>query len=325
MEFTEAEADHTVDVLAVITGLSFYKMKKYDKALDSLITTHNAEAAFYRCIINYEKAASSPNPDPLYEKAVSECNDALTKLREKPEPLPEHEAFTQNLLGLAHLRRSEIAVDDKSKKGHLGEAEKAFDAAQEIYEQEKLLQDVAMMQTNLGITYGNLGHWDKDDSRANGYLSKAYDACKKARSGLNKETFPLQWAMTQDCLGTVYLGLGKREKDNSKTIGYLQDAKNSYDASQKVYKQNNLPQDWATTQNNLGNALLALGERLGGEEGIKYLNKAVEAYNAALKVFTDGHYHKLTMQNKQEAQDALAKLQADQVSKAGNGGGGEAK
>jgi tetratricopeptide (TPR) repeat protein len=38
--------------------------------------------------------------------------------------------------------------------------------------------------------------------------------------------------------------------------------------------------DWATTQNNLGNTLRNLGER---ESGIKRLEQAVKAYNEALK------------------------------------------
>ena len=40
------------------------------------------------------------------------------------------------------------------------------------------------------------------------------------------------------------------------------------------------------TQNNLGNALWALGERLGGPEGLRRLSEAVEAYRQALTVYT---------------------------------------
>jgi tetratricopeptide (TPR) repeat protein len=43
------------------------------------------------------------------------------------------------------------------------------------------------------------------------------------------------------------------------------------------------PQDWATTQNNLGNALFRLGER---ESGTKHLEEAVAAYGAALEEWT---------------------------------------
>ena len=40
------------------------------------------------------------------------------------------------------------------------------------------------------------------------------------------------------------------------------------------------------TQNNLGNALTDLGERLGGPEGLRRLSEAVEAYRQALTVCT---------------------------------------
>jgi tetratricopeptide (TPR) repeat protein len=50
------------------------------------------------------------------------------------------------------------------------------------------------------------------------------------------------------------------------------------------------PLDWAMTQNNLGNALAALGER---ESGTARLQEAVAAYDAALSVFvlTRADYH----------------------------------
>ena len=41
-----------------------------------------------------------------------------------------------------------------------------------------------------------------------------------------------------------------------------------------------MPLDWATTQNNLGNALRTLGER---EAGTARLEEAVAAYRAALE------------------------------------------
>jgi tetratricopeptide (TPR) repeat protein len=47
-----------------------------------------------------------------------------------------------------------------------------------------------------------------------------------------------------------------------------------------------LPQDWAGTQNNLGNALSEQGIRAGGEAGRELLGAAVEAYREALRVYT---------------------------------------
>ena len=66
----------------------------------------------------------------------------------------------------------------------------------------------------------------------------------------------------------------------------LSEAVEAYRQALTVYTRDDLPQDWATTQNNLGTALWALGERLGGPEGLRRLSEAVEAYRQALTVHT---------------------------------------
>ena len=58
----------------------------------------------------------------------------------------------------------------------------------------------------------------------------------------------------------------------------------AYRQALTVRTRDDLPQDWAMTQNNLGIALRALGERQGGPEGLRRLNEAVEAYRQALTV-----------------------------------------
>ena len=66
----------------------------------------------------------------------------------------------------------------------------------------------------------------------------------------------------------------------------LNEAVEAYRQALTVYTRDDLPQDWALTQNNLGTALWDLGERLGGPEGQGRLNEAVEAYRLALTVAT---------------------------------------
>jgi hypothetical protein len=44
-----------------------------------------------------------------------------------------------------------------------------------------------------------------------------------------------------------------------------------------------VPLQWAATQNNLGGALIGLGERESGESGIARLQEAVVAFRAALE------------------------------------------
>ena len=60
----------------------------------------------------------------------------------------------------------------------------------------------------------------------------------------------------------------------------------AYRAALEVYTREQLPQDWAMTQNNLGTALSDQGIRTGGAEGRRLLAEAVAAYRAALEVRT---------------------------------------
>ena len=63
----------------------------------------------------------------------------------------------------------------------------------------------------------------------------------------------------------------------------LEEAVAAYREALKEYTRERVPLDWATTQNNLGNALSRLGER---ESGTAKLEEAVAAYREALKEWT---------------------------------------
>ena len=54
----------------------------------------------------------------------------------------------------------------------------------------------------------------------------------------------------------------------------------AYRAALEERRRDRVPLDWATTQNNLGNALGSLGER---ESGTARLEEAVVAFRAALE------------------------------------------
>jgi tetratricopeptide (TPR) repeat protein len=57
-----------------------------------------------------------------------------------------------------------------------------------------------------------------------------------------------------------------------------------------VYTREQLPQDWARTQNNLGPALRALAERSAGPQAAAYLEQSVTASRSALEVRTEGNF-----------------------------------
>ena len=90
---------------------------------------------------------------------------------------------------------------------------------------------------------------------------------------------PLDWAMTQNNLGTALATLGERESGTAK----LEEAVAAYREALKEWTRERVPLDWATTQNNLGTALATLGER---ESGTAKLEEAVAAYREALKEWT---------------------------------------
>ena len=63
----------------------------------------------------------------------------------------------------------------------------------------------------------------------------------------------------------------------------LTEAIAAYRSALEVYTKADVPQDWAATQNNLGNALRDLGTRSGGQEGRKLLAEAPRPSEALWK------------------------------------------
>ena len=82
-----------------------------------------------------------------------------------------------------------------------------------------------------------------------------------------------------DDLAFCQLRLGQRSPDSK----YLRAALQNFTANLRRTSRRTDPQTWAGTQNNLGNALRAFGER---EADPARLRAAITAYQAALKVFT---------------------------------------
>ena len=87
---------------------------------------------------------------------------------------------------------------------------------------------------------------------------------------------PLDWAGTQNNLGTALLRLGERESGTAR----LEEAVTAFRAALRGMTRDRVPLQWAMTQMNLGTALLRLGER---ESGTARLEEAVAAFRAALR------------------------------------------
>ncbi|MBI5155546.1 tetratricopeptide repeat protein, partial [Candidatus Poribacteria bacterium] len=95
-------------------------------------------------------------------------------------------------------------------------------------------------------------------------------------AGIERIAVPLDWAMTQNNLGSALLSLGERESGTAR----LEEAAAAYRAALEERTRERVPLGWARTQNNLGSALSALGER---ESGTARLEEAVAACRAGLE------------------------------------------
>jgi len=92
-----------------------------------------------------------------------------------------------------------------------------------------------------------------------------------------RDSFPYEWAGTQNNLGNAYrVRIRGEEADN------LELAIAVYNLSLEVRTRDSFPYDWATTQNNLG---AAYSSRIRGEEADN-LELAIAAFNLSLEVYT---------------------------------------
>jgi tetratricopeptide (TPR) repeat protein len=115
-----------------------------------------------------------------------------------------------------------------------------------------------------------------DHKGDNDALRQAIHAYHEALSMVTRDRVPLDWARTQNNLGTALQTLGAREAGTER----LTQAVVAYTEALKEYTRDRVPLDWARTQNNLGTALQTLGAR---EAGTERLTQAVVAYTEALK------------------------------------------
>ncbi|MDR1462700.1 MAG: tetratricopeptide repeat protein [Azoarcus sp.] len=95
-------------------------------------------------------------------------------------------------------------------------------------------------------------------------------------SSTSRKTEPLDWAATQNNLGTVLQILGDLQGDEAQ----LQESVTAYREALKEYTHERAPRDWAETQNSLGDVLGTLGSLRNDE---KQLQESVAAYREALE------------------------------------------
>ncbi len=108
-------------------------------------------------------------------------------------------------------------------------------------------------------------------------IEQAVNAFRDALLEFMRERVPLDWAATQNNLGSALQTFGQRETDKAR----LEQAVNAFRDALLEFTRERGPLQWATTQNNLGDALAMLGLR---ETDKAQLEQAAAAWDACLTV-----------------------------------------
>jgi tetratricopeptide (TPR) repeat protein len=139
----------------------------------------------------------------------------------------------------------------------------------------------AAVQNNLGNVLLRLGERNKSTKDLDDAV-KAYEAALKVRT---RDQAPQDWAITKINLASTFSRLGRLELETGTGNGVERSnqAVSIYREVLKEQSESKTPQDWAMTQNNLADALIALGKH--GKDA-NLLNEAVVACHATMRVWT---------------------------------------
>jgi len=113
------------------------------------------------------------------------------------------------------------------------------------------------------------------------HLAKAIAAYEAALRVYTERDFPVQWAITQNNLGTAYGDLPTGDRG-----GNLRRAIGCFEAALRISTERDFPVQWAATQNNLGVTYAHLPTRDRGEN----LRRAIGCFEAALRVSTERNF-----------------------------------
>ena len=129
-----------------------------------------------------------------------------------------------------------------------------------------------LLLCGLGLATLRLGQQTGEDA----WFSRSLATCHDTLQVWTRARAPLQWAMTQNNLGSTLMALGYRERSGT----CFKEAIAAYRSAAGVLTRQRSPLDWAGIQTNLASALSGLGEL---EKRTDHLNKAVKVFEKALK------------------------------------------
>jgi tetratricopeptide (TPR) repeat protein len=281
-EVAEANSKLRLRFLARHEGLQG-KARSY--ALEAADLPKNFGTDFNAALLAWVGASVAPATEQAGQYVADLLKPTAGKLRHLCTHLPAGlDADQRGSLVHSFALAVTVLGEQTGESAWLEEAVAAYRAALEVRTRERVPLDWAMTQNNLGNALSRLGEREDGTQR----LQEAVEAYRAALEVRTRERVPLDWAMTQNNLGSALRALGEREDGASDAgRGRLEEAVAAFRAALEVRTRERVPLQWAGTQNNLGNALRALGERQDGtlDAGRRRLEEAVAAYRAALEVY----------------------------------------
>lgn len=203
------------------------------------------------------------------EKAIGH-HEAALKVHTR-DLYPVEWAMHHNNLAVAWLERLQgVRADNIESSIHHA------NLALEVRTREAFPEHWAETQHNLGNTYRFRVQGDPAQN-----IEQAIYYLQQALEVRTRYAYPQGWAETQNSLGNTYMGriLGEHVRNAGKAIEHFEQAL-------EIYTFEEFPEAWAQVQHNLGTGYMALvpDERAKRNHRIRYIEKAIEHYEQALKI-----------------------------------------
>ena len=221
----------------------------------------------------YRARISGPRKENV-EQAIGHFQQAL-KVHTR-QAFPEDWARVRNNLGNAYL----IPVHGKQAKS-IEQAIDHFRQALEVRTRQADPEHWAQTQNNLGNAYRDRILGDQTEN-----IEQAIYHFEQALEVRTRRAFPEDWAQTQNNLGNAYLARIRGEPDEyniERTEKNIEKAIKHFQQALEVRTRQVLPEEWAQTQNNLGNAYLV---RVRNDQAEINIEKAIDHFQRALEVRT---------------------------------------
>ncbi len=200
-------------------------------------------------------------PPAELEAFLKEKAKDWQEMRARLEALAEADGRVANLVGAA-----EAAIE----AGNFDEADEILSHAEEMQQSEHTLMQVRK-QARIRATRAEAALLRGDADRGHAHFEAAaafFDPFDRLEGASQRHDYFMRLVEHADRFGgNGHLGAVRLAGQNL-----------------TVYTRDDMPAQWAMTQNNLGNALRTLGERAGGQDGLKALNEAVAAFRSAREV-----------------------------------------